>query len=138
MSTPILVHLWGKYRLLRENAYGGTVHVIERDDKDSLGGPKWVKCYEWKSNRCELHADEALSALVDLVKPLLSQVQDYNTAKTTIAPLVDGEGWTKNFRIGECVQKTIERLTAERDAALAQVPTTSISTEVVNWDRGSL
>ncbi len=69
-----LVRSWthekSDYRLLKRHAYVGCAYadefILERDEKDSLGAPKWVPVYGWTSSNGEQH-DKALSALAALV-----------------------------------------------------------------------
>jgi hypothetical protein len=71
-----LIHswTWGKsdYRLLETTGFGGysykPQHILEVDEKDSLGAPKWVCVHTWMSERGERDVVTALSALVAAVK----------------------------------------------------------------------
>ena len=59
------------YRLLSRKTYVSYNYVdeflVEVDEKDSLGAPKWVPVYSWTS-ASESNSHGALTALVELVR----------------------------------------------------------------------
>lgn len=72
-----LVRQWksgtSEYRLLKraslEYYSHNTVFVLEHDEKDSLGAPKWVSVYEWidRDVSATPDHDRALSALAKIL-----------------------------------------------------------------------
>ena len=67
-----------EYRLLAQGSYSTGYEdtiILERDDKDTLGDPRWVTVSQWAGAdaRTSGHEREDLTALTSLVKKLLSE-----------------------------------------------------------------
>ena len=62
-----------RYRLVRTGNRHVDRYIVERDDKDTLGGPHWVPVQEWTDTINGRMAAEAPHALIALVQKLLSE-----------------------------------------------------------------